>query len=208
MQAGGAEAATRLRPSVMWIGFAGAMSSGAALVVTILTDRPLWVSATFIIVPGFVALVALAVGLRREQQELFLVRVRAGLVAGVLATGAYDLLRWIVEVTGISPTRSFIAIRAFGVGLTDLPATHAGALAAGWAFHACNGIGFAIAYTLVAARRRWVLGIAFALMLEAFMVGLYPGWLNLTLTQEFLRVSILAHVAYGAVLGSIAQRTR
>lgn len=195
----------RLRPATVVIGAGAGMSSGAALVIAIVFHRPLWLASTFVFAPGMIALAALAVALRPEQQALFFARAKRGLVAGVLATGAYDLIRWVVETTDVVGTRSFLAIRAFGVGLTGLPAEHAGAAAAGWAFHACNGIGFAVAYVLVAAGRPWALGIAFALGLEAAVVTLYPGWLGISLTREFLSVSILAHVAYSSVIGRFAR---
>jgi hypothetical protein len=49
---------TPLRPIVLWIGAAAAMSSGVALVVAILTERPLWLAATFVFVPGLIAFTA------------------------------------------------------------------------------------------------------------------------------------------------------
>jgi hypothetical protein len=207
---GGAAAPARpigLRRSVAVIAALGALSSGGALVATILLDRPLWLASVFVFVPGFITLVALSVMLRRDEQTLFLTRLRAGVIAGIGATAAYDIVRWVIERLDLVRPRSFVAIRVFGAGLTGRDATSDAALVAGWVFHAVNGIGFALAYIFVAAGRRFSYAIVYALALEAFMVSLYPGWLGFTLNGEFLSVSVAGHLAYGTVLGLIARRS-
>ena len=50
------------------------------------------------------------------------------------------------------------------------------------------------------------MGLAWAAVLELFMVSLYPGWLGLKPLDEFLSVSIFGHIVYGTVLGSVARR--
>jgi hypothetical protein len=47
-------------------------------------------------------------------------------------------------------------------------------------------------------------GVAWAALLEVFMVTLYPGWLGLRALEEFLSVSIVGHAVYGVVLGATA----
>ena len=195
-----------IRPAVKWTAAGAGLTSGAALVGSIVTGGRLWLWCTFIVVPGFIAIVALSVMARREQQEAFLARLKAGIVAGVLGTIAYDISRYVVEALEWSSTNSFGAMPAFGSGLTTLPTNDPTAIAAGWVFHAVNGVGFAIAYVMVMAGRRWPWAILYALVLEAFMVGLYPGWLGVTLSREFLSVSVMGHVFYGAVLGIMAER--
>jgi hypothetical protein len=201
------EGSAPLAPAVLWIAAACGVASGTALVVAIVTDRPLWLAATFILVPAFVCFVALTTIARRHQQRLFLVRLRAGAVAGFLATLAYDVSRWAVEVTDLSPTDSFRAMPHFGSGLTGLSIHDGFAIATGWVFHFVNGIGFGIAYMMVMAGRRWYWAVLYGLGLEVFMVALYPKWLGVTLSREFLSVSIGGHIAYGAVLGVMAERT-
>lgn len=195
-----------LRPAVVAVAALSALSSGIALVASILTDRPLWLTSTFVFLPGLVALVGLSVVTRREQQELFLARLRWGAVAGFAGTLAYDVLRWAVESSGLASTNSFLALPVFGMGLTGADVGSTTALAAGWVFHFANGVGFAIAYFFLAAGRRPLWGVLYALVLEAFMVTLYPGWLAITPGTEFLSVSVTAHVAYGAVLGFAGRR--
>lgn len=196
-----------LQRGVVIAGAVAGLSSGAALVAAIGSGRPLWATSVFIMVPALVAFVACTVTIRRDQQDLFLARLRAGLLAGLLGTVAYDVSRWSVEVTHLTSTHSFVAIRAFGYGLTGRPPSDNVALAAGWVFHLVNGLGFALAYIFVAAGRAWWLAIGYALVLEAFLIGFYPGWIGLTVTAEFLSVSIMGHIAYGAVVGRIASRT-
>ncbi len=194
-------------PRVLWVGAVSALSSGIALVAAIVLDRPLWLSSVFILVPGLIAFTAATTLARRHEQQLFLTRVWRATVAGILATIAYDVSRFVVEVTDLSSTNSFKAMPVFGAGLTELSTNHAGAIAAGWAFHLLNGLGFAVAYMLLLAGRRWWWGVVYALVLEAFMVYLYPGWLGVVISSEFLSVSIIGHICYGAVLGVMAERT-
>jgi hypothetical protein len=42
--------------------------------------------------------------------------------------------------------------------------------------------------------------------LEAAMLAIYPGWLDLeAVMKEFVAVSVLGHIAYGTTLGMISQ---
>ena len=43
------------------------------------------------------------------------------------------------------------------------------------------------------------------LFLEAFQLTLYPDWLGIRFVDEFVRISALSHIAYGASLGLIAR---
>jgi hypothetical protein len=196
-----------LRSSVVVLGAAAGLSSGAALVATILLGWSLALGLVFIAVPALVAVAAASATARREEQALFLARLRFGAIAGILGTAGYDGIRAGLQQIGLAGGIPFAAIPLFGTGLTGLSPRDPVAIAAGWAFHAVNGVGFAIAYTLVAAGRPWYWGIIFALFLEAMMVTLYPGWLHMGLTTDFLTLSVSGHFVYGAVLGSIAQRT-
>ena len=197
-----------LKPAVVWVGALAGLSSGAALMVSIIGGWPLSISVVFIVFPGLVALVAISASLRREQQALFLSRLRVGLLAGALATAGYDGIRLLLEQLGLVPGHSFLAIPLFGTGLTGHPPTDLVAVVAGWAFHVTNGLGFAVAYTLVMAGRSWFFALAFALFLEVMMVSLYPGWLRVPLTKEFLSLTVAGHFVYGTTLGLIVRRAR
>ena len=48
-------------------------------------------------------------------------------------------------------------------------------------------------------------GALWGLFLEAFQLTLYPDWLGIRFVDEFVRISALSHLAYGASLGLIAR---
>jgi len=196
-----------LSPATVIVAAVCALSSGIALVVAIVADLNLSLACSFILVPAFIAFLAVTVIVRRHEQTLFFVRLKAGLVAGVLGTIAYDGLRFAVENAGLSSANSFRAIRVFGMSLTAQSIDAPGAIAAGWTFHVVNGVGFAVAYVMVMAGKRVYWGLLYAMALETAMVTLYPGWLQMTPSAEFLTLSVLGHVAYGAVVGAIGERT-
>lgn len=64
---------------------------------------------------------------------------------------------------------------------------------------------FAIAYTVWFGDRGWRAGVAFAAGLEACMLAVYPGWLDVASLRELTQMTVLGHLAYGVVLGSTAR---
>jgi hypothetical protein len=136
-----------------------------------------------------------------ERRDLVRRRLRAGAVAGVAALAAYDVSRWVlVEVLGFR-LGPFEAFAGFGRALWGAGAQGWWVTASGVAVHVANGLGFAMGYTLLARRPGPASGIAFALGLEVAMVALYPDWLRIQAVDEFLQVSMVGHLAYGATLG-------
>jgi hypothetical protein len=132
--------------------------------------------------------------------------VRAGLVAGLPATVAYDVTRLLLVEVANFAFRPFHAFTNFGQALLGTTAEGPWVTAVGTGFHLVNGLGFAIAYAVCFGRRGVPAGIAWAFVLEAAMVSVYPGWLGLKALDEFLQVSVAGHVVYGSVLGLVAQR--
>lgn len=135
-----------------------------------------------------------------------------GLVAGVLATLAYDVARTLLAEVGGSPYRPFEAIVKFGQLLTGSQARDGTVILAGGLFHALNGASFGVAFTFVVIRdgtigiRRAVLfGAGWGMFLEAFQLSLYPNWLGIQYFTEFLTISALGHLAYGSTLGPVAR---
>jgi hypothetical protein len=186
---------------------AGALfcASGTALAVYIASGVSLLITASILI--GLAVVVGLVLWHRAgrtdrsELQRLF----RVGLVAGAGATAAYDASRYlIIEVLdfGIWPFDTFTL---FGRALVGAGYTGWWVTAVGTGYHVVNGIGFGIAYTIWLGRRGPLLGVAWALALEAAMLTLYPTWLEIRSYREFLQMSILGHVAYGLVLGYVAR---
>ena len=181
------------------------LSSGAALIVYILSGISLlWTLVGTLAVFGAVA----ALIWRRadpERRAQLRRRVAAGVVAGIVATIAYDVSRFaLIKLTGIT-FWPYDIFGIFGQGLIGRGASGWWVDVAGFAFHLTNGVGFAIAFTIVFGTRGILYGIGWALFLEAAMLTFYPGWLDIRAINEFVQVSIFGHLVYGSVLGYLAR---
>lgn len=128
-------------------------------------------------------------------------RLKVGVLAGLLATTAYDLTRFMLYRLDTSPYNPFEVIRVFGSLIVGTSAKPLLVYTAGAAFHALNGLCFAIAYWFLFGRYGVLAAIVWALFLEVFQLTLYPGWLNIKFYREFLQISAASHVSYGTVLG-------
>lgn len=189
-------------PSALGIlGFGG----GIALVASVVSQVSLAATLGLVLTAGVLATRHLWAHSSLEKQNIVRGRLRAGLPAAVAALVAYDLSRWtMVEVLGFA-FEPFEAFGAFGRAFWGEAATGWWVGASGVAIHVVNGLGFAIGYTLLAGRRGPLAGILFALGLEAAMVVLYPSWLRIQAVDEFLQVSMVGHVVYGATLGWVSR---
>ena len=188
------------------VGAAVALSTGAGLVAYFVSGLSLPIGIGLALVVS--ATVGIVVWRRLDPPTRAVARRRAwvGLWAGIAATVAYDVTRFaVVAIFGLH-VRPYAAIPLFGQLLIDVPADTRAALVVGLLYHVANGTCFAIAYTLLAGTRGVVAGIVFALVLEAFMLTFYPGWLNVQAIGEFFSMTILGHVAYGATLGGLSRR--
>lgn len=181
------------------------LASGAALLVYILAGLSLRWTFLALALAGVVVAVLVLRRLPPWRRARVVRRIAIGAIGGLLATLAYDTVRLsLVEFAGlkINPLEAW---RLFGVALTDPGQSHQTHMIAGTAFHLCNGIAFGIAYTIAFGTRGPWAGILWALVLEGFMVSVYPGWLGLAALDEFLSVSITGHLAYGTVLGVLSR---
>ena len=182
------------------------LATGAGLLGFLIARVSLWVGFAMVTALG-VALVAVVWrGANRAQRTTILLRARAGVIAGLLATAAYDGSRYVLVKLFESPVWPFEALPAFGGLLLGADAPYEPRLIAGTLYHVINGVGFAMAYALFSKRPRVVTGLVWALVLELFMVTLYPTWINLKALDEFVRISALGHVVYGSVLGVVTRR--
>jgi hypothetical protein len=192
--------ALRVRLLLIGLPFAG----GAGLAVYILAgiSLPLAIAALALAGAAAWALVLrrLAPASRAELRR----RALAGLVAGLVATVAYDTARYgLVSLLRMS-FRPFHVFELFGqlfIGGGHSPAL---TFAAGLAYHLSNGTFFGVAYALVFRRPSWWTGTLWGVGLELSMALLYPQWLRIQVLGEFLEVSALGHVVYGTVLGLVA----
>jgi hypothetical protein len=180
-------------------------ASGAALVAHILTGAPLPLVLGAAVVLGttaaFVVFSSAPAELRKWRR-----RVLVGLVSGLLSTGVYDASRWLLVQVGGFTVSPFKAFPLFGQALLGNGATGSVQQAAGIAFHLLNGMAFGVAYSVWFGERTIAWGIGFGLGLEAVMLTLYPGWLDIRALREFTQISAAGHVAYGASLAFTCRR--
>ena len=132
-------------------------------------------------------------------------RILFGILAGVIATSCYDLFRYLLVTYLDFSFWPFDIFTIFGQLLLGQDSSPLATTIAGIFYHLANGIGFSIAFFLLFRRPNIFYGLAWALMLESIMVSIYPSWLGLKALDEFLSVSILGHVIYGATLGMMAR---
>ena len=182
--------------------------SGLAVVGTILSGIPLLIFEAGLLLGSLTIAVVVIRRAPPAVRRGILVVVRAGLAAGFVATLIYDVVRTTLSYFDPSPYNPFEALRLFGLGIVPPDAPLAVILAAGLAIHLVNGSSFGVIYAVFGGRRAYTLrqaligGIAWGLTLEFVQSILYPGWLQITtVLNEFLLISGLGHVAYGASLG-------
>lgn len=183
-----------------------ALFSGVALLIHILSGISLGLAlgvATAIVLLAFASIWFGAGAVARGRIRSLL---RIGSISGVVATLAYDLAKLGLSRLDPSPFDPFGALPVFGQLLLGDAAGPSATLAAGAAVHLLNGVSFGVAYCFLLGDRGVVAGIVWGLFLETFQLTLYPGWLDIRLLREFVQVSGLSHVVYGAVLGSLCRR--
>jgi hypothetical protein len=178
-------------------------ASGASLVVHILTDATLPVVLAGFLVAGAVLLgQATSDPVARARMVPLL---RTGAIAGLASTAVYDAARYGLMWAFHLHIKPFKALPYFGNALIGADPHSTAAWVAGVAFHLTNGICFGTGYTVLAGRRNLLWAIGFGLGLEAFMLALYPHWLQIEAMKEFTEMSVFGHVAYGLSLGLITR---
>jgi hypothetical protein len=188
-----------------------ALFSGIALLVNIVSRVSLRATlATAVAITG-AALGAVVWQSSGTERRLIIRSIAIGAMAGFIATLAYDLSKTALSALDPSPYNPFEAIRAFGKLLAGGSAGERAIVASGAAFHLLNGTMFGVAYVFlfaqdgaISARRALGTGVAWGIFLELFQLTLYPGWLDIRAYREFVMISALGHVVYGATLGTIA----
>lgn len=184
-----------------------AASTGiAALLLDVYDVIAMPFTLSFVAIPVTIALVAFSAMVNRVDRADFVRRMWIGFVAGLLATAAYDISRWLVLVLTPATFDPFRALPNFGALMLDQPASTTGAVVAGWIYHFWNGLSFAVIYTLLAggARARWAVGWAF--LLEVATIIVTPRYTGISPTDTaFIAVSLIGHIIYGATLGVLAR---
>lgn len=191
---------TRVR-SRSWIMGVSALFSGVALLTNIIGGISLRLA---LLIALFLPVFAFGTAWSKmtpDGRHKTVARLKVGLMAGLLATIAYDLTRFTFYRWDTSPYNPFEVIRVFGSLIVGTSAKPVVLYTAGAAFHALNGLCFAVAYWFLFGRYGVPAAIVWALFLELFQLTLYPGWLNIKFYREFLQISASSHVSYGVVLG-------
>lgn len=181
-------------------------ATGLGLVINILTGFSLVVSVVLVATLGAIGFALFLNSLVPTARQIFVKRIGIGALSALLATLLYDLSRLVVARTltpGIDP---FAAWPVFGQLITGSPHNSGMVSAVGFAFHMINGLSFGVAFVLLIRSPSCFSGILWALGLELAMAFLYPSWLRITALQEFLTLSVIGHIVYGASLGFIARK--
>jgi hypothetical protein len=137
-----------------------------------------------------------------SARKLFLKMIRVGLLAGVVATAGYDVVRWLVVTIFHFSVRPFDTFRFFGQIILDKPVSEQAAYAVGYLYHLLNGITFSIAFFILFKGKHWMYGVLWAYVLEILMLIVYPRFLNISsVMEEFTIVSCIGHTTYGTIIG-------
>jgi hypothetical protein len=192
---------------------AGALFSGVALLGHIVAG--LWLPLTLAVTVALLLATVAFLWLRLEAPQRAILRSMAGrgVIIGFVATLLYDASRTLLSQLDSSPYQPFEVLTVFGRALLGGGVSAEAALAAGIGFHLLNGVSFGLAYVFILGRqavprrvRALATGIGWGLFLETFQLTLYPGWLNIAAYREFVTISFLGHVVYGATLGLMSRR--
>lgn len=138
-------------------------------------------------------------------------RVFTGLWAGAVATIALDAVRYPIGVglhTLPADMPTMFGKLIFG---TDTVTTLV--LLVGYLYHFLNGASFGLVYTVIVGKACWYWGVVWGLIIEVLMMttppmllmGVGPFGINTGAPWYFL-TTLIAHIAFGAVLGLLAER--
>jgi hypothetical protein len=194
------------RSALTLIGLASASISGLAILLHAAGWLPMYFIIDLLGPPSLALLALLGIYARRVDERLFLNRLIVGAWAGLAATGAYDLVRLGLRASGVIGFDPFRTHPIFGMLITGQPLGSSTALAAGWAYHLWNGVGFAMMYTLVAGPAHPAYALGWAMLLEVAWLTALPSALSFQLNPDLLLVSLVGHTAYGLALGLVARR--
>lgn len=188
------------------IGALLALVSLGALVSHVLGLLPMVFFLTYFGVPSLLLLITLAALARMIDARLLLNGLAVGVAGGLAGTIVYDLVRFAIGLTHLFDYNGFVAIYVFGSWISGQPTDTPAAALAGWTYHFWNGLSFGVFYTLIFPARHWLLGVAYGVFMELCMLGLFPMFLRISNRVDFITISLVGHVFYGATLGLVSQR--
>jgi hypothetical protein len=194
-------------PSMLRIvGALCASLSGAAVLLHAAGLLPVYFFVSVVAAPAMVLLLLLGIYAKRINETIFVNRLLVGAWGGLVATFSYDLVRYVLVLTGAVSRNPFLSHPVFGSLITGHPVESTVAIAVGWAYHFWNGVSFGVMYTLVVGQGRWLWGLIWALVLEIAWLSALPSVVHFQLNSEFLILSFTGHGLYGVCLGLLARR--
>ncbi len=188
------------------VGAACALGSVVALVLYGFGRLPMYFLIDTLALPSLGLLLISGIVAKRINEEVFLNRLWIGVWGGLVATLAYDLVRFLIWKAQLITFNPFLTNQVFGLIITGYPVTSVSATIVGWVYHFWNGFGLGTVYTLLAGPAHWYYALIWALILELGWLAAMPTTLHFRLTSGFIAVSLIGHAAYGLVLGIIASR--
>ena len=154
--------------------------------------------------PAVVVVVAFGLLVARPRFPATFDAMVAGALGGLLGSLGYDVFR-VPFVYGLG--RQLLApIDSYGVLLLDSLSSSPLTGFAGWSYHFTNGIGFGVAYALVARNRHYVWALLWAMVLEtATVVSDFAPTYGLRTDAGLhvvpIAIAYAAHVPYGLAVG-------
>jgi hypothetical protein len=202
---------SRFRPLLL-IGLALAAAAVGPLIFPIAESGRSTLSALAVdaLIPavGVFALVALLARIWHEHIFRLLV---FGALSGALATLGLEVVREIGFHLGAMPgdmprLMGVLLLNRFALG-PSAPSD-----VAGWAYHFWNGASFTVIYALIfGTSRRWVaipyaLAIGVGFMVSPVAIAMGVGYFGVQFSIGFPITVLLAHLAFGLLLGLLAKR--
>jgi hypothetical protein len=189
--------------------FVIAGGSIAALLADVFGIEPMHVVFWTASMPSM-ALLAIVAGWRQSRAGLPAVpadlrrRIRIGAFGGLLGTLGYDMFRIPFAMAG---QRLFAPIDSYGILIADAAASSGWTGTLGWLYHLSNGVTFGVAYAAIAARRPWIWGVVWGLLLESVAV-FSPFAVRYGIAGHVVPIvtAYVAHVCYGYPLGRVVQK--
>ena len=138
-------------------------------------------------------------------------QIVTGILGGFLATAALEVVREIgFHLDGMPGDMP----KLLGVLLLDRFALGPSVASnlAGWAYHFWNGAAFGVVYSLLFGRLPWWSGVVYGLVIAVIfmsspvVVAMGVGYFGLDFGPGFATTVLLAHIAFGAVLGRVVWR--
>ncbi len=193
------------------------LAAGNAMIVQGLTQMPQFIGVMhqfsqwytpFILLPALIVLVLVALYTRRDFPELSN-RILAGFVAGAVATFALDTFRELGVIHGWLPMDT---VQLFGKMIMGPQSSELAWTSVGMFYHFLNGASFGVFYAIVWGKANWLWAVVWALIVELGMMTLPPmapivgPFGSNTGGPELFLVTLIAHIAYGVLLGLMVRQ--